>query len=241
MITKVQGSLGWMLVVAAFAGCGGTQPPAEVPEAEGSSSTARRGGSGMGISAEIGALDEADTQAVFEKAAGKLMRCFEQGMRRVPYLGGEVRLAARVTESGGARWVYVKDSTLGDRQAETCMVETLRGVSWPKPVGGEGLAENSYHFDPSADERPPVSWSADALGAPFQDALPRLTSCRKDAGTGVMKATLYVDPDGKVVSAGVSGSDDRAEAAASCVVDALRGVTFPSPGSYDAKVSVTID
>ncbi|WP_044242857.1 AgmX/PglI C-terminal domain-containing protein [Chondromyces apiculatus] len=230
-----------LAALAALSACGGSTPPPEAPTQDSGSSSGRQSGSGMGVSAEIGALDEAETQAVFEKAAPKLSRCFEQGLRRVPYLGGEVRLAARVTASGSARWVYVKDSTLGDRQAEACMVEALRGATWPKPVGGEGLAENSYTFEPSPDERQPVGWSSDALGAPFQEALPQLTTCRKDAGTGALKATLYVDPEGKVVSAGVSGSDDRAESAATCVVDALRGVTFPSPGSYDAKVSVAID
>ena len=233
---------GFVLALAALAGCGGGQPQVDSPRPDnGQGDEQRQGSSGMNVSAEIGAMDEAATQEVFEKAAPKLTRCFEQALRRVPYLGGEVRLALRVTESGAARWVYVKDSTLGDRQAETCMVEALKSASWPKPQGGEGLAENSYTFEPSPDERPPVGWTPDALGAPFQDALPQLNDCRKGAGTGALKATMYVDPDGKVLAAGVSGSDDRAESAASCVVDALRGVTFPSPGSYDAKVTVAID
>lgn len=239
---KARWTAGIAVALAALAGCGGGQPQVDAPVGEGEPEPERKSGGGnLNVSSEIGAMDEGRTQEVFEKAAPKVTRCFEQGLRRVPYLGGEIRIAVRVTEAGTTRWIYAKDSTLGDRQTEACMLEALKGVAWPKPQGGEGLAENGYTFEPSPDERPPVSWSPDALGKPWQEALPRLTDCRKEAGTGALKATMYVDPDGKVVSAGVSGADDRAEAAASCVVDALREVTFPSPGSYDAKVSVPID
>jgi hypothetical protein len=157
----------------------------------------------------------------------------------VPYLAGEIRLSVRVTIEGTVRWAYVKDSTLGDRETETCMLAVLKGTTWPKPVGGgEGLAENTFTFEPNPEERPPVAWAPEQLGKASGEVMSSLSSCRQSAGTGALKATLYVDPDGKLVSAGVSGSDERAEAAAQCVVDALREVKFPSPGSYDAKVSV---
>src|SRR5262249_36910402 len=96
------------------------------------------------------------------------------------------------------------------------------------------------HFDPSGEERPPVPWSPDQLGAPFKKARPALKDCVKSAGTGPMKATLYVDTDGKPQSVGVSVSDEKGEAAVACVIDVLKGTTFPSPGSYASKVSVDI-
>lgn len=225
----------------ATAACGGGQPPVESPSGGESGTPEKRGGSGLGVSAEIGGMPEAETAEVFQRAGSKMTRCFEKGLKRVPYLGGEIRIAVRVTQDGATRWAYVKDSTIGDVDTEQCMLGVIKGSAWPKPVGGEGLTENSYSFEPSPDERPPVSWSPEQLGKGFQEVQPKLADCRQSAGTGALKATFYVDPDGKVVSAGVSGADEKVEAAVSCVVDALRGTTFPSPGSYDAKVSVSIE
>ena len=68
-----------------------------------------------------------------------------------------------------------------------------------------------------------------------------LASCRSQAGASQIKATLYIDTDGKPLSVGVSSDDERGEEAAECVADALREITFPSPGSYASKVSVDID
>jgi hypothetical protein len=229
------------IAAAAAAGCGGEQKPVESPQG-GDEPRSDGPSPGLGVSAEIGAMDEEATQRTFQKAAPKLSRCFTAGLKRVPYLGGEVRLALRVNQDGQARAAYVKDSTLGDRETEDCMLAVVKSATWPKPVGGvEGLAENAFTFDPSPDERAPVDWSADRIGEALEKARAPLTTCRKEASAGPLKATLYVDTDGKAVAVGVSGSDDRSEAAAKCVVETLRGITYPSPGSYDAKVSITID
>ena len=40
---------------------------------------------------------------------------------------------------------------------------------------------------------------------------------------------------------GVASADEKGEAAVSCVIGALQSITFPSPGSYASKVSVTIE
>lgn len=228
-------------IVAAAAGCGGEQKPIEAPQGGGDSEGAHRPSSGMGVEAEIGAMNEDAVQRAFGKTAPKLSSCFTAALKRVPYLGGEIRLALRVHKDGSARWAYVKDSTLGDRETEECMLNVVKSTSWPKPVGGEGLAENAFTFEPSPDERAPVDWSSDQLGDELQKAREQLSTCRKEAGATALKATMYVNPEGKALAVGVSGGDERSEGAVKCVVETLRGITYPSPGSYDAKVSVTID
>src|SRR6185369_16742726 len=112
----------------------------------------------------------------------------------------------RIAKSGSVRWAYVKDSSLGDRTTETCMLDALKSISWPKPVGGEGLAENSFGFEPGGDERPPVAWSQEQLGAAGKRVHPSLVKCKAEAGVAAMKATMYVDTDGKAAAIGVSSS-----------------------------------
>jgi hypothetical protein len=148
----------------------------------------------------------------------------------------------RVKKDGSARWIYVKDSSLGDHETEACMVGVLKAVKWPEPIDGEeGILENGFEFAPGSEERMPVDWTPDQLGAKFRDARPKLTQCRSDAGTGPLKATLYIDTEGKAGGIGVSTSDEKGEGAIRCVIETLSGLTFPSPGSFASKVSVVID
>jgi hypothetical protein len=234
-----------ILIFAAIAltGCGAAPPP---PAEEAGTKPTDAGAAyhahqGIGTESEIGGLDEGKVKQVFQRSAAKLSACYDKGAERLPYLAGEISFRLRITHDGVVRWAHVKDSSLGDRITEECMLAILKAASWPLPQGGEGLAENSFTFEPGSDERPPVAWSPEQLGQPFRKAKGALAKCRKGAGTGPMKATLYVDTDGKPSAVGVSTADERGDAAVSCVIDTLKGLTFPSPGSYASKVSVTID
>ncbi len=224
-------------------GCGAAPPP---PATDGDAKPtearpAFHERQGIGAESEIGGLDEGKVKRVFEKATTQLSACYDKGAERVPYLAGDVSFRLRITKSGAVRWAHVKDSSLGDRATEECMLAILKNASWPRPEGGEGLAENSYKFEPGSEERPPVAWSPEQLGQPFRKARGALAKCRSGAGTGAIKATLYVDTDGKASAVGVATADERGDAAVSCVVDTLKSLTFPSPGSYASKVSVNID
>jgi hypothetical protein len=226
-----------------LASCGGSQEAANGPNDDAQTSDNQgRKRSGMGMSAEIGALDEGQVKATFQRVSKQFAACSERGTARVPYMAGEISFKIRVNSEGKARWVFVKDSSLGDYDTEACMVRVLKGASWPSPVDGqEGLAENSFAFEPGGDERMPVTWSPDQLGPKFKDAQGKLSQCRSDAGTGPLKATLYVDTEGKPGSIGVSVSDEKGEAAITCVIETLSGLTFPSPGSFASKVSIPIE
>jgi hypothetical protein len=193
----------------------------------------------MGVSSEIGALDETKTTATFERLSNKLTGCLTKGTERIPYLSGDVRFVVRISETGAAKWAFVKDSTIGDRKTEDCMLSALTNANWPKPVGGEGIAEKDFSWP--AQERPPVEWSPAQLGKALQQAKPALSSCRASSGARALKVTLYVDVHGKPAGIGVSSSDEKGEKAAACVVSALERLTFPKPGSYAAKATISIE
>lgn len=194
------------------------------------------------IESEVGALDMKQVSAVFESAGESLKDCYARGVGRVAFLAGEIRLAVRVGEDGSARYAYVKDSTIGDRATEACMLGVLKKRTWPKPQGGkEGNADTPFAFDPGDEERPPVEWAESRMGDAYTKSKAALARCRTSAGAGPMKATLYVDTEGKALAVGVSGADSKSEDAASCVVDLLMGLKYASPGSYAAKVTVAID
>ncbi len=240
--SRVIGTLGGAALAVALSACGGAPPPpAKDPAPVSTEAREPRSSGGPTFESEIGALDEAKVKAAFKKAADGLGACFNKGAERVPYLAGEVRFELRIAKSGSVRWAYVKDSNLGDRETEECMLGVLKAASWPRPQGGEGRAENTFNFEPGGDDRPPVAWTPEQLGKPFKTAKSALGQCRKKAGTGALRATLYVDTDGKAKAVGVASADEKGEAAVPCVIGTLQALTFPSPGSYASKVSVTIE
>jgi hypothetical protein len=228
----------WWLAMSA-GGCGPPPPPpVEAPKP-----VVDEGPRPVAVSAEseIGGMSETGVTQTFQRVSPGLMGCYEKGQTRIPFLAGEVHFVVRVAKDGSTRWAYVKDSNLGDRETEVCMVGVLKATSWPKPVGGEGLVEGPVTFDPSGDEKPPVAWQPDQLGPALRNAKGALGKCRKKAGAKAMKATMYVDTAGKAYAVGVSSADEKGDAAADCVIDALQRLKFRSPGSYAAKVSVSIE
>lgn len=230
-------------LTAVLVACGGSSQEARDPSTGGdegqSSEPHERPDTGMGVEGEQGALDLNAVNAIFSKSASKLRSCFDKGRRRLPYLGGETRFKVLVDAAGAAKAAYMTESTLGDRETEACMLDVLRAASWPKPEGGkEGYAESGLVFDPSDEEREPIAWAPEQLGDGYASAKDAVAKCKDDAGTGSVKATLYVDVDGKAKAVGLSFADEKGEQAASCIVSALRAVKFPSPGSYAAKASV---
>ena len=233
--------VGWIVAAAAASGCGAAPPPpVEAPKPVDDDASRHRSAA-PSVTSEIGGMDETRVTQTFQHVSTGLTGCYEKGQQRVAYLAGEVRFAVRVAMDGSARWAFVKDSTLGDRETEVCMLGVLRATSWPRPQGGEGLVEGPVTFEPSGEEKPPVAWTPDQLGPAYKNAKFKLGQCRKKAGTKALKATMYVDTDGKALAVGVSSTDEKGDAAADCVIDALKKLKFRSPGGYASKVSVTIE
>lgn len=227
-------------LLALVSGCGGPAANNEGAKTGGSDDPHPHKGGSASFESEVGALDQEKVQDTLNRTSGKLTSCFHDGLRRVSFMGGEIRFALRIDQEGKANVAYMKESTLGDRDTEACMLKALRGATWPSPVGGrEGLADGGFAFDPSPDERPPVALDAERLGKDLPKAKSAIASCQQSAGAGPLAATMYIDTDGKPMSVGVAVSDAKGEEAASCVVDALRSMTFASPGSYAAKVTIT--
>ena len=197
-----------LLILAALAvtvtGCGAATPPPAEDGSRPAETSTPRGHSGIGAESEIGGLDESKVKQVFQRSAARISACYDKGSARIPYLAGEVSFRLRITREGGVRWAHVKESSLGDRATEECMLAILKSASWPRPEGGEGLAENSFTFESGGEERAPVAWSPEQLGQPFRKAHSALAQCRSSAGTGAIKATLYVDTDGKASAVGVA-------------------------------------
>ena len=192
------------------------------------------------LKAEVGALDAKQAKKNFEAILQKAERCQDDLRKQDPrldFLAGELRLEVRVGEDGKVKHAFLPRSTVGDLRLESCVLEAARGLPWPRPEGGlTGIAANDFSF-PMKGDREATPWPADRAQSTLASAA--LQPC-KNGLKGAAEVTLYVDTDGKVIAAGASQPDPERPEVASCIVKAVSGLKFPSPGSWPAKVTVPL-
>lgn len=223
-----------LLASLALLACGGNKPP-ETQQPAYELDDERDDSGGLEMTQEFGGMNEEKVKKTIEKLYPSLSECLMNGSKRVDFLGGEVAFLVKVNMSGQAEIAHAERSTLGDYASEQCMLAELKKSRWPKPVGGRiGLARTSIAFDPPSDVRPPVQWSESDVQRALDEHASELDACGRG---GPFEITAYVDTKGRVMTAGIAHSDDSGEEAASCLVQAVEGINFGSPGSWPAKVT----
>jgi hypothetical protein len=192
----------------------------------------------MQMKSELGSVDPGAVKAAFHSLADPFVECQKRGLDRVEFLAGSVKFFVRIGEDGAAKWAYLEESDVGDRETEKCLVKAVLGGRWPKPDGGEAEARYSIEL-PAQSTRPPTDWSADRVAAALGKHGAAIDKCKSGA-TVTFHGTMYVGPGGKVLAAGVAAADKDADAKADCLAEVLEKMKgLPSPGSWPAKVSFT--
>jgi hypothetical protein len=238
-------SRAWALLVVSLSGsglgCGGAPPPPKEPEAEPAPPSPSHGPR-LNVSTELGQIDPVKTEATWAKLQPAMMRCYTDGQRRLEYLGGDVKFFLRVGQDGSAKYVYLVDGTLGDRKTERCMLDLALAISWPVPDGGEAEVQKSMGFDPPGNVRAPSDWASDKVSAALEAHGADVAKCKAGV-SGTFHMTAYVQPLGKagqVAAVGVAPPSKDGEGKADCLVDVVKKMKMPSPGSYAAKVSFSL-
>ena len=185
------------------------------------------------VEAEIGGMDEFATNEAFNALAPDFARCVERGSAELDTFGGHAHIALRVKRDGQIRWAYLKDSTLGDRETERCVLGLVRQTTWPRPLSGEGLADSTFDVEPRKE---PSLVDARRVGRGVLRARNQASQCRHGV-PGTFRATVYLGKDGRVLSAGVAPPSEAGETVADCVAESLEGLPFGYTSARGAKTS----
>jgi hypothetical protein len=212
------------LSAALAAGCAAAPPPAVAPQAPPPEPIDDP--SAIGYTSEVGGLPEEAMQDAFASLGKDVEHCIASGYSRLESLGGHVELGLKIDTSGRATAVFVRQSALGDRETEKCIVDAAKSRTWPHAVGGEGLAETSYDATPAKD---PAVWDSKKVRAVIEQVRASTARCRRGIG-GAFVVTAYVRPDGRVESAGLAMSTPEGDQAADCIVEQVRKARFGFPG-----------
>jgi hypothetical protein len=236
-IVRATRGVGFLLLAA----CGGsTPPPVTAPEPEAPAPV--RHGPRLAVQGELGEIDQAATEKTFGRLGPTFMKCYQEGQGRVEYLSGDVKFFLRVAVDGSAKWVFLEQSTLGDRETERCMLDAIRGAHWPQPTGGEAEVHKGLGFDAPGNVRPPFEWNPDRVAEALGKHGDLADKC-KEGASGTFHVTAYVTPHGKggkVLAVGVAPPSSDGEDKIDCLVDVVKKMKMPSPGSWAAKVSFVL-
>ncbi len=218
--------------------CGGSEPPPKPPEAH-HEAPQRAVPLVAKTSSELGSVDPAAVKRAFASLDDKYMECQKQALDRVEVLAGTIKVFLRIGPDGSTKWAYLEESDLGDRETEKCLLDVIAAAPWPKPDGGDAEVRHSLEL-PQQATRPPNDWPSDKISNALGKNGDAIDKCKAGAGTRY-RATLYVGPGGKVLSAGIATSDKDGEERADCLTKALmRMKGLPSPGSWPAKVTFAL-
>jgi hypothetical protein len=257
-----------LLVLAMVSvGCGSPAPHAEAPpQAAAPPPPPEPEAPQMRVGGQLGSIDPGAVKKTFTQLLPALQQCHVDGLTRVRYLGGEVRIVLRIGEDGKARYAYLEDSSLGDHDAEACMMHASTGIPWPRPDGGEAEVKNSFEFDPPAGSPAQEAWGSDAIAAQLLEQHAKIRSCRGKV-QGVFKATAYVvrgpplkktpprarpkhprpkaappapELRGRILAVGIAPPGPEGNDAVECLAAVILGMRVTTPNTPAAKVTFSL-
>ncbi|MCB9611462.1 MAG: AgmX/PglI C-terminal domain-containing protein [Sandaracinus sp.] len=229
----------WMALGLAFAmACGGEDTAEEETTATTTSTTTGserpvERNDGVGVEGLMGTISAMAVQRALEPRIGRFFSCFNQRSGDVEVLGGRIVLSFRIRTDGSVLWVFPRESTIGDRATERCMLDVAASTQFSRPQGGEAEFTYPLEVDPPEDVRPPTFWDSSRVMTNVERVRGEIVDC----GNGPFHVTAYVAPGGRVIAAGASTSEQTQSDALDCVAEAVSGWSMPDPGSYPAKVS----
>lgn len=84
----------------------------------------------------VGGLDKDVIMKVIKRHQNEIKFCYEQELQKNPALAGKVAVAWTIDPTGGVSEANVSESSVGNANVESCIVQRIRRWKFPEPAGG---------------------------------------------------------------------------------------------------------
>lgn len=84
----------------------------------------------------VGGLDKDVIMRVIKRHQNEIKFCYEQELQKNPSLAGKVAVAWVIDPTGGVSEANVSESSIGNANVESCIVQRIRRWKFPEPAGG---------------------------------------------------------------------------------------------------------
>lgn len=198
------------------------------------------------VSGLLGMLSDEEIGEPFHEQWNEIVQCYETVKNRshLWYLGGRVELKFRVGASGNTETAFVVSSSMGNYEAEHCIVAVAQKLHFAAPHGG-AVAEFTYPID-FRSHAAVRSWEPQRAVPPIQTQKRRrdVAECRqrgKAAMPPQLSLTLYVVPGGRVASAGLAADAPIDDQLALCLISKTQHWRFEDPLGAIAKTTFGVE
>jgi TonB family protein len=206
----------------------------------------------MTLASDVLIQGEEDPANVSLVVAGKqaaIRACYDRRLAVVPDLSGSVAVRFEIGSTGAVTSALVVRSTLADPAAETCIVRTLRQLTFKRPKHGTVIVNYPFQFTPSGRaETQAVSTrlSERSVSTVLRKERPRFERCYQGAVDadvtlrGVRASLVFAIGDqGEAVDAAVDASATLPAPVQRCFLSTLGELRFARPVSGEhAKVTL---
>ncbi len=237
-------SLALSLTALSLVACGKDGPPPEDPtKVEKKPEKHAEAPKGPAMEYDLGPIDIATWKQKVTSLKGKWNDCYLAAAGKNPTLEGKLTFTVRTRKDGTVKWAFVKESSLGDRAVERCILDSIREQNYGPPMDArEGEAAHTYGWELDGDDHRPADPAATTAVSPAINGVKaKIAACRAKASSkGTLLATFYIAKGGKPLSVGLSVSDAEGEAAADCIVEVLMAQKYVNKSSWTTKVTTEL-
>jgi hypothetical protein len=95
-----------------------------------------------------GSIDRDAVAKVLEEHMNDMRGCYERALMRDPNLGaGKILLEWNISATGTVSDVRTKVATLKNTEVNTCLLDVLKQLQFPKPQGGVVIVSYPFLFN----------------------------------------------------------------------------------------------
>jgi TonB family protein len=95
---------------------------------------------------KMGELDQGQIKKVIKKDLGRIKYCYERELAPSPTLSGKVVVKFTIGTSGKVTKASIASSSLGNKKVESCVVNIVKKMKFPKPKGGKVVVSYPFIF-----------------------------------------------------------------------------------------------
>ena|SRR5579862_7148362 len=193
------------------------------------------------VQGTLGTLADEEVSGPFQRRWDDITNCYQHAQAKLWYLGGKIEVHVKIGKTGEPKTAYVSSSTFGNWEAERCVVDIARQLTFSRPHGGSE-AEFSYPIE-FRSRSAIVTWDEARVAPSIARHKHDVTACKGKAQNGLpptMTMTLWVAPGGKVTSAGFAADAPVDTQLAECLVAKARGWRLDDPLGKIAKATVGV-
>lgn len=229
----------FIIIIIMSTGCGGAkeETPKVISVKDYETSTFSVEAKDAAVEGLLGTVTDDEIHRVFDNNMRYLLKCYEDEVFELEEMEGSLTFELEVASEGTVNHAFIRESSLGSLETESCMLRKVEGFTFQRQPGGIAVLSYPLELLPAYDHPAPKPLTRADIGDKIDSEYGEDVSGCLNGGSGVV-LTFYIGQGGMVLAAGASAYDVDTYESAMCLAKAARGWRFDDPGNDLAKATI---